>query len=496
MPPSVGRKLRQAEAWIRLARFGEARSLLRELLYRRLPRRHRAPAARLARLCHQPDWSLRLLASVRTKATASERAEYGMALSLVGATHEALEVLSGLEHLNHPQVIEAVILAYFRRWDWNGALPFLEKLQRSGHSGADPLFAQYYLGRALLHGQGEVLKARRIFTSLAENADDARRPDLAYEARIALSDTFYVARDWAGACDLLDRLNPTHGPGARSDARLHRDMLRARSQLWLTHGSQEAHSKLRAVRHKLAVKGRWERVRQCDFHEAWAMGDQDLLLHLFFGTPYPVARALFERTLNELGAGPLPDTYRWRLGDPTREARDVPLLRLQTAPNVALAASGVARTLSALTHDFYASTTPALLHERAFGESRYDPTRSPPRVRKALSRLRLWIDEEGLPLKVVKGSKVLAGSLRLTASHPMDLEVPRLREPARTGSLLLKLREHFGNASFSAEALASVLDVSDRSARRYLAEPIQSGHCVKLGKGPSTRYRLSLPPTD
>ena len=51
-------------------------------------------------------------------------------------------------------------------------------------------------------------------------------------------------------------------------------------------------------------------------------------------------------------------------------------------------------------------------------------------------------------------------------------------------------RETLGDKCFSSSEFAQLLNISERSAQRYLAEAMSAGNLERTGQGPSSRYRI------
>ncbi len=472
----------------------EARALIREICERG-PVRDRAQALQLAYLGRRTGYfeaAFHLLGGVihgdgrrKGPATEEERAEYGMALAGFGLTHEAISLLSGVDVKKFPWTFYGLTLAYFRQWEWEKTLPTIERfLSRPGITLHDRLWGTYHLGRALLHGTGEVRKARALFEGLARDAVRHSYPMLRIEALIGQADASLESADWKAAVHALE---PVRSEDSRPGSLLGLSVrLRLAEAGGLrSRGSKTALRELRAVRKDLGTAGRYDMIRWCDLTEWRHFHDKAALQRLWFGTPFAGARSFLQR----LGARKedLPSSYRWpsagsrRVLDLVAGSADFEPGRLPL------------RTLAAIAADFYVPVTIPALFERLYPAQYFHPVAGPTRVWQALHSARRTLKSARLPLEIAEER----GTYRLVAAEGFALEIAR-PDPSETGGASARLRgllqrftrEVAKGESFGSSGFASRLGLSDRSARRYLGEAARAGLLETTGAARARRYRF------
>jgi hypothetical protein len=162
----------------RSGRLSEARDLIREHSRRKLVRQDRLQLAHLAHEAFLPAIAIRLLHRVVSpkdlrgsgaSANDEEKAEYGRALVSLGATQEAIEILSAVDPRRLPRVYSSLAYAYFMRWEWERAIPVLTRsLAHPALSAREKLLAREGLGIALLHGKRDFEGSRKRLLEVLE----------------------------------------------------------------------------------------------------------------------------------------------------------------------------------------------------------------------------------------------------------------------------------------------------------------------------------------
>jgi tetratricopeptide (TPR) repeat protein len=487
---SFEERILEVRSLVRSGAMREARAGLRELCARPPKRRFAVEVAHLARIAGLAELSLRLLhGRVRGEETATEeeKAEYGMALAMVGAGREATAILGEIDATRFPWAFHGLILAHFRQWNWSAALPLTRRyLGKPGISESDRLNAAYYFGRALLHGGGEsgVGEAIELFERLAAETHRLEYGVLYHDSLLALADAHYLGGSWKLALRVLDELERVIAGTDGSPQWLSARQLRAETLLQSSRGrDRSALAELRRIRALWAEGRRWERVRECDYEQARATGDERLLVHLFFGTPFPAARARFAA---ELGGPGLPASYDWKLSGGAEGARLDVLSGTFGGSGGGTAALKpgqlVSRTISALARDFYSPPALATLHELMYPGQAIHPVAGPARVRQALKTARQTMARERIPVRILESR----GRYSLAADKPFTLRLPSPKErdeerekdresdPSLSGWLACA-KETFGGREFTSVELARARDVSERTARRFLKEAGRRG---------------------
>ncbi len=474
--------------------FAEAASLVRELSRKRTPSRRveLAKLAELARLSYHFELSVSLLhRKVRgsgrgTAATDEEKAEYGLALAELGAGAEAFEILSALDVRKSPRIFHGLVLSYFRRWEWAASIPTIELyLGQPGLGSEEALWGEYYLARACLHGLEDLDRARALLEGLSARASEAGYASLIQESWIALADCHYLRRDWKRSVATLDRLSARLDQSPKSPISMSVRQLLAEIELFKEPRSEEALRALDRIRGEFRDLGRWEKVRACDYQQALATGDRELLTRLYFGTPHEGAKRSFAAHLREIG-GELPAHYDWKLGGRGRELLDL----TSGAPGLAPGRIPL-RTLGALAMDLYFPAKVPSLFERLYPGERFDPASSAPRVRQSIAQTRKALRSCRSALEIFEvrghyGLEARKGAV-LRLSPPSETQAPA---ELNAKGLLARAAEKLGTGEFSAKQFSLSLSMTDRSARRTLKTACDQGWIVASGARRGRRYRV------
>src|SRR5947209_8149570 len=148
----VKARLSELNELIRAGKSARARALISSMRTDRLGRAERLEVARIARRSGLVDLSVRLLNPLvrneKTSASAStaEKAEYAMGLSKIGATSEALDLITSLPHDRNPEVLLFHAFILISRWEYGKAIPLLK---RHGAQVADDDY-NHWVGRVNL----------------------------------------------------------------------------------------------------------------------------------------------------------------------------------------------------------------------------------------------------------------------------------------------------------------------------------------------------------
>jgi hypothetical protein len=482
----------------------DARAKLLELYQKRIPREELAPVANLMRQAHFPEKGVQLLhrhvrpgGGTPSRASDAEKAAYGLCLCDLGATAEAIEILSALDGKRFVRASLYLGLSYITNWDWAAAVPLFEAV--IDHPKALPrerLTAQVWLGGALTLGREEHARSQKLL----ERALSGTGPELFRLLRKHgmrfLIENYFFQRNFKASLEAARELEKL----ARED----RDPLFGSiADQWVAtlkfardKNAGAFGEAMREAEKRLISRGYWWAARQCEYYAASMLGDRGRLLRLYAGSKHPAFR---ERVARRLGSAvKLPVQYDWCPGG----GKATGVLEVANGQNTYSSTylkegQIQQRLLSVLSCDFFLPITAAEIHERLYPGEHYNPASSPDRVHQALKRLRAWLKRAGLPLGVreTRGFYVLdapAGfALRVDvggASRESG-ESPRAR--VKLVQCLSRVEEKFGDREFSAADFARCARLSHPSAVRYLREALAGRLVSRKGAGPATRYRIT-----
>lgn len=484
--------LDEVENLIRHGEGKKAQAALEPYLGKKLPREVHLRVAHLARRSYLALAALKMLNPVvrpsgknSVEPTAAERVEYAAALTYIGGSEEALTLLGSIPAEEVPESLLYQAFALFAQWDYAASIPLLTKYLRC--PGLDPyarLVGKVNLASALVYEE-EWDRARYLLQDLLHGTG-LRHWSLLQGNCLELAAHLHLLRKQFGkAEDFLNQAERRLQQSESMDA-FFVDKWRAVMAFLRRPGDESARGRMRDLRALAVRKKHWETVRDLDRWLGLVRKDKDLLLHLYFGTPYEKWRERLLRDYREPLA--LPASYDWQLGSKTKQAP----LDLLSGTGEGLKSSLTPgqtphRLLAAFVSDFYRPQRLASLHFKLFPGEFFNPTSSPRRVHQTVSRLREWFKENEIPLNVLEDE----GAYQLTSDSGYRIVITR---GVAGGTKLLAamkcLRREFTLQAFSAVQASKAIEASPRTTLRLLEQAITNQEIEKIGSGPQTRYRI------
>lgn len=459
------------DEWIREGKIAEVRDRLAEFARGTPERGDRLALAQLLRRTDQPIESIRMLRPLVRKegrrigqATESEKAEYAASLARVGATDEALQLLSEINAESEPKALLYRAFAFLSDWRYADAtIPLREYVGRADgynrHVGLVNLLACH----TFLEEQKD---AAPLFAELESElgSTPSRLRTTLFELKVQWC---VLLRDYPTGNRLLSEMGAS--PGTRQA--LFVEKWRAIIKL-LTTGDLRS---LEEVKKQAQMLSHFETIRQCDYFEAFVRKDVSLFLKLYFGTPYSAFREKVHPHLAEV-----PSEYLWRLG---KDSRRIPELDRSTLSRVGRLPG---RLFSALTCDFYRPQRLAALFSRVYPEDHFNPDHCAQRIHVAISELRKAFAKLRWPL-IVNASD---SNYRLTSQAPVGIWVTDHADPLEAQWRKLAAIQ----LTYSTNELSRYLGISARTVLRSIELATQRGWVVREGQGRLTRYRITLAP--
>ncbi len=478
--------LKRIEELIRKGAGKAAQAELKAISQGKPPREVLSALASQARRAGMPELGVRLLNPIvrppprsPKRATDAEIVEYAGCLIRVGASNEALKLLQNIDARKNPQAFLYRSHGLFTQWRSIEAVPALQcYLKEVRGDEYQRIVGQVNLAAALLDGRylkdtEEILEVTRKqalekgYTLLFANC-------LELSAQVAL-----LQKKWRPAEKFINEAASLLKDQGAVDELF---VLKWRAVLALMKrpGKRELKD-LNRVR-KIALRaGHWETLRECDLFQACATGNEKLLLHVYFGTPFESYRKRifleFSRPLT------VPESYLWQLGPKAGGKHWEPYGKERKLKPGQL----LFRTLSALTSDFYRPQRMGALHALIYPEEFFNPISSPMRVHQAVRRLRVWFRQKRVPLEIEERS----GSYYLSSAAGCGVLLPRhLPAESLLDARLKILRWKWGEEFFSAAHAQKVLKTSSRTTLRLLQAAVEDGQIARFGASSACRYRF------
>jgi hypothetical protein len=487
--------IKDCDLAMRSGHFGLAREKLEGLRPAKVPRAMRSPLAQLCRRAGLLKLGLRLLTPVAHSALGAsqaapseiELAEYAVLLQRAGVVHEALATLARLEPARLPEVSLYRAYCHFNLWEYEKALPELERFIATRAPDYLRLVAQVNLAA----------------THIALDAND--------KASIVVEEALRSAREGGNArliANCLElraqiHLSRSSYNAARADLELAKSVLDTAGTLdelfmrkWLAvivsyeTGSAEPLQEFRVL---ALARGDGDSVRQADRHLLDVEFSRGLFEHLVFGTPYEAyQQSIFQKfaqvpssgvfVLNR-GADTVLDTttgqVALRAGAPGNGS--LARVRLETGGQIHL-------VLHALFRDFYRPVNVGGLFSELFPDERFNIDSSPLRVQKAVQRTRDWLKESKLPLEIATEDGFYRPVLGSSLGIKVDLQ--RARPEWNKTQLTLLRSEFSGEAYFTAKEARTALGLSEAVFKRFAATLVTEGRLEQSGQSSSRLYRV------
>lgn len=470
----------------------------------------------LCRRCGMPEQGVRLLhplirPKVRssTAATDAERLEYGASLVQIGVEREGTELLKTVNPQKHPKALLFLGFSKITRWEYLEAIPLFEKfINHSGISTYDRDIGRVNLLTSLV-AVDQFEKADRLASDLLRELDPTKQRLLYSNVLGSCAEMHLSKKDWRLARHFLKKTENLQQKANSFDVLIAQKwdaVLKLKRHGWGRH----TQLKMSQLRQKGLESRSWEIVRDCDYQIAREKNDLELLKHVFYGTPFEAYRkrisseSYFDRIIWE-------PTYLWHLGRNstarTCEKTQFPILDVingQFKKTQARLKAGQVkqRLLQLLSSDFYQPFGLDAIFDSLFPNTYFNPTSSPVLVHQALFRLRRWLEQNQIPLKIdeQQGRYCLIpmADIALKVYLPDEQKYFESKIPLDR-SKALQLKDYFAKLtmnlnegeSFSRVQLASLLDVSDRTAGRFIQFARELGLIERIHHGPATRYRIS-----
>lgn len=469
----------ECESELRAGRAQSVARKLNHLHFKKLPREYRLPLAKIARRAGCVALGLKLLTPVAkneiSKPQPAELSEYAQLLQRSGVIEGARAVLTSLDFNKVPQAGLHLAYSYFSTWDYEPAIPLIQKYLTAETEDYARLVAEVNLAAAyvLTARDEEALSLIAAILPRLQAVGAARLAANAYELR---SEVSIRAREFAKARADLERAALILG-----SERTH-DQLFIRKGLAVAEAFERGRpAVLDQIRFEAAERGEWETVRDLDLNRLKLSYDSGLHHHIYFGTPFPAYRSIVDRELGlEMGSS----YYQW--GPPASPCLDLSTGEFQGKPMFQPAGS-VHRLAGLLCRDLYRPQPVGALFAGLFPGEHFDIFTSPNRVHQVLKRARLTLS----PTPFIMEAK--AGTYRLVVKENVSVLLPRdYRTPGKNEmyikDLINRLPRH---RSFTSQDVCESLAIGKTLANQIIHWAEQHGKIQRSGRGRGTRYRLS-----
>jgi tetratricopeptide (TPR) repeat protein len=471
------------------------RRILDELNPKTLPRDWACRYAELANRIHHSLFALKALhrfirpfmptqEHAATAATGAEKMAYAYALCILGATDEALDILSSIDSRALPEASFMKALTYFRKWNYAQSIPLLKNfLNSQGVSSYRILVGEVNLVAALII-TGQFDEASLWLEKVQQSCQDGSYHLLLGNSFELKAQILFFQKKYAEALKCLDQAHALlkNQQGLYS---LFVEKWQVVCELF-QNGSNENIRRLRELRLKAIQLEDFETVRECDLFGAIATEDENLLRKVIMGTPSEYyrerARKLFGKKTKPLG------DFEWVMNshlpgeevffDPTKKLNGKAALYDQ--PHLL-------SLFQALTTDFYRPSHLGALFKAVYPEEKFNPYNSPGRVLQLLRRLDRWLQAQEAPVRV----EFKKSQFSLTSHTPVRIQIQRGQKLSSVQSRWSELRDAFGDRAFNTAQISKILGLSKTSAQRLVRQALAQGQIRASGRGRGVAYQFN-----
>jgi tetratricopeptide (TPR) repeat protein len=471
----------------RARQFTKAREYFSELNRSELNRSLFAPYASLAWRLGDADAGLRLLSSLmkyhpslRVSVSEREVAEYANCLTYVGCTQEALALLG---QSNDSWALQAKAFAHIAQWEYQEAHEQLTQILPTNQLPEYSLLVCKVNLAACLVFMERWSEAQTLIENLFLSKSGHMGSRLAINLKGLLLQISVMSKDWSEANQIIRELELSEfGTPDLFVIEKWKAIASARQDYTNT-------MELFQVRTKALAQGRWETVRDCDYHIATITKNTIFFHRVYFATPYQSFREKITKNFNS--ASSLPESFDYWIMPKELEPT------LKSAPNLEINLSrgeigdvqmkvgqSEHSTLIQFTHDLYKPLSIGSLFYGLYPTEKFDPFTSPNRIHQCIKALRSFFDRNQIPIGIIEEN----GRYSLNPLVPISVQLPKAIEAKHQYQARLELIQEALGSEFTKSQVIQHLNCSPKTAQRILSDAVERGFCVKFGHGKRLKY--------
>lgn len=490
------------EQLIRSGRGGQVREQIAKVKDAKLSRNETLKVANYARRVGLASVAINLLrAFVRTdvgiknNASSEEKSEYAAALIREGVVGEGLKLLKDVDATAYPEALLYSSFGLFTRWDYEASLPLLQKYVKLA-----PNDYQRILGNINL-------VASLIFTKNLDEADDLLKKlinqtqqeqfRLSHSYCLELYGQFYIQqKDYKKAREYFNRAGSLSANSATSMPFLSRkwlaitDLLEA-SDLRKNALSAKDLKQFYSVKEEALRIKDFETVRTCDLHLAVCKHDKALAKHVYFGSAHRKFRESVAAQVSHFTD--IPEHYDQIFGglDRLNSKDQINYFDMHEGAEVDGEAKlknnqAMHRVFQIIASDFYKPVRATEIFSLAFPNEYFDQSVSINRVHQVVKRLRVWLEESEVPLRIVEH----ANTYKIESESAYAIRWTDRQQVFEKNYIVNKLQKEFKNKLFKLNDAALSLNMPSRSASRVIKKAIDEGYIERSGGGHATLYKI------
>jgi hypothetical protein len=408
------------EAKVRAGDLDTVKAELEKLRYEKIPRNFRVKLANLARRVGHHRYALSMLTDIvrpkspiKPEPSLDEKMEYAVNLIRIGILPEAAKILNSLDENANPEVLQYQAFCHFGNWEYKLAIPLLEKYVDSAKTNPyQKLVGQVNLAAAYIN-EMKTEAAKSILSEIIKNADPEKNKLIVCAGHQMYAELLVNIHDIKNARIHLDQAKQFL-KGAHYRYQLYNDQWNAIADL---PNVKNLH-KVKAVATQKKV---WEVTRACDLYEAVYTQNEELLLKIYFGTPFPEFRKHLLKLYKTKVV--IPEYYDWIPGKEPKNKKayfDVAEGTDITTNITANKGKLTHKLIQLFASDFYRPFKVEAVFAHIFSDEIYNYEHSNHKIYEGISRARDWLKKNKVPLEIANSSR---GEFKLETTEPYFLRV-------------------------------------------------------------------------
>ncbi len=479
--------------YIRRGELVSARKSLRDLCSQKVSREVLWRVAALCRRAGLVPLAVKLLhpfvsPNRKSAQTSSENEiiQYAASLIHLGATEEGLALIKPLDFKTVPEILKINAFALMAQWNYKDAIPLLRSyIDSKGTDAYQKLVAEVNLSAALIV-ICEYCHAEALLKHLLENTRKNKYTLLQANVLELLAQSAISQSNWTKAESFLSRASSILKDSGILDEFFIKKW-KVFSQVFRTGANAASIHALKLLKIDATQRKHWESCRDCDRALAIATRNEQLFMHLHFGTPFEG----FRKALVEAFPNPpqIASSYLWSPGGSNNVGAvlDLANCKLNNAHKDLDVGSPQHRLLQILISDFYRPFRIASIHQKLYPGEYYNPQSSPMRVYQVVLRLRKLLKVQRIPIQIEE----IFGDYRISPESTCAIEINFSSQIGdRLSWAMQRLQDRWYRREFSVCEASQEIQTSRATALRFLNEVVKKGNCMRLGTGAATKYRF------
>lgn len=476
--------LEKCEEIIRAGQIDKARGLLNAINVAQVKDLFRQPLALMCRRVGLYNLGIRILTPPLlddrdkwiVQAPAAEVAEYAILLQRIGLVNQALGILNRVDSSLLPDTLLYRALCHFNRWEYDEAVPVLEKFVTTPLTDYRLCLGQVNLIAALI-GAEQFDKAEPLVKEVLGFTASNGFGRLEANCHELASQIYIQRKEFSAAKNSLHSAEKILKSSDTLDALFIKKGFSIISAL-----EKNAKEPLLEFRAEALRQRDWESVRESDLYLLKIDFEQSRFDNLIFGSPLPAYR---RRVYKTLGRQPVSEVYVF--GDPSADQMDLMSGRIHGSRTLR-AGSKTHQTIEILLRDLYKPLSLGGLFAELFPDEYFNAYSSPDRVHQILRRTRKWLKDNELPIQIYEDQQTYA----IHMTGPFAFRCPLHRGIVNWHEVHLRRLEDSPNANrkLRTDQLKNVIGLKGSPFRRFADWAVNSGRLDRVGSGPATSYKL------